>query len=64
MCLRPNRCVFAKAPAYQGKGRPKKHGHKMKLSAPITWQFLFESIEINDSTCEVVKIQKWSQFHF
>ncbi|MCZ8240583.1 MAG: transposase [Microcystis sp. LE19-131.1A] len=64
MRLRPNRCVFAKAPAYQGKGRPKKHGHKMKLSAPITWAIPIESIEINDSTWGVVKIQKWSQFHF
>jgi hypothetical protein len=64
MRLSPNRCVFAKAPAYQGKGRPKKHGHKMKLSDPITWAIPIESIEINGSTWGGVKIQKWSQFHF
>ena len=32
MRLRPNRCLFGAPPPYPGAGRPKKHGHKMKLS--------------------------------
>ncbi len=45
-------------------GRPKKHGHKMKLSDPTTWPIPIESIEINDPTWGIVQIQRWSEFHF
>ncbi len=62
MRLRPLRCIYGKPPVYGGKGRPKIHGHKMKLSDQTTWPIPVESIEINDSTWGVVKIQKWSQF--
>ncbi len=62
--LRPNRCVFGKPPTYQGKGRPKKHGQKMKLSDPTTWGIPVESMEINDPTWGQIEIQRWSQFHF
>ena len=64
MRLRPNRCLFAERDSYQGKGRPKKHGHKMKLSDPTTWAIPVETIEINDPTWGVIEIQRWSQFHF
>ncbi len=64
MRLRPNRCVFGKPPSYQGQGRPKKHGDKMKLSDPTTWGIPLESIEINDPTWGLIEIQRWSQFHF
>jgi hypothetical protein len=64
MRLRPNRCVFAEPDSYQGKGRPKKHGHKMKLSDPTTWAIPIEKIEINDPTWGVIEIQRWSQLHF
>ena len=46
--LRPNRCIYAEPPQYQGNGRPKKHGEKMKLSDPETWAVPVESIEIDD----------------
>ncbi len=45
-------------------GRPKIHGHKMKLSDPTTWSVPIESIEIDDLTWGKVEIQRWSQFHF
>ncbi len=64
MRLRPNRCVFGVPGAYPGKGRPKKHGHKMKLSDPTTWGVPVESIEIDDPTWGRVEIKRWSQFHF
>ena len=62
--LRPNRCIYAEPPQYQGNGRPKKHGEKMKLSDPETWAVPVESIEIDDPTCGVVKISRWNRFHF
>ncbi len=62
--LRPNRCIFAKPPKYQKKGRPKKHGHQMRLSDPESWAIPVARIEIDDPTWGVIEIQKWSQFHF
>ena len=64
MRLSPNRCVYAQPPKYQGKGRPRKHGQKMKLSAPTTWGIPVESVEINDPTWGIVEITRWSKFHF
>ena len=64
MRLRPNRCVFGAPRPYPGKGRPAKHGQKMKLSDSTTWGTPVESIEIDDPTWGKIKIQRWSQFHF
>lgn len=62
--LRPNRCIYAEPPQYQGNGRPKKHGQKMKLSAPETWAVPVESIEIDHTTWGVVKISLGEFFSF
>jgi len=51
-------------PQYQGKGRPRKHGDKMKLSDPETWAVPVEVIEIDDPTWGVIEISRWSRFHF
>jgi hypothetical protein len=64
MRLRPNRCLFAEPPEYQGKGRPKKHGDKMKLSDPTTWGIAVDSREINDPKWGIIEIQRWSKLHF
>ncbi len=64
MRLRPNRCLFGAPGAYPGKGRPAKHGQKMKLSDSTTWGVPVESIEIDDPTWGRVEIKRWSQFHF
>ena len=64
MRLRPNRCVFGAPRPYPGKGRPAKHGQKMKLSDSTTWGIPVESIEIDDPTWGRVEIKRWSQFHF
>ncbi|MDJ0842943.1 transposase [Crocosphaera sp.] len=64
MRLSPNRCIYAEPPKYQGKGRPRKHGQKIKLSDPTTWGIPVESIEINDPTWGRVEITRWSKFHF
>lgn len=36
MRLRPNLCLWG-PPPYGGKGRPRKHGDKFKLSDPASW---------------------------
>ncbi len=64
MRLRPNRCLWEPPPPYSGKGRPKKHGAKFKLSDRATWGIPLELIEIDDPTCGKLKIQRWSQLHF
>ncbi len=56
MRLRPNRCVFGAPGPYPGKGRPAKHGHKMKLSDSTTWGLPVESMEIDDPTWGRVEI--------
>lgn len=35
--VRPNRVLYAAAPDYAGKGRPRKHGNKFKLNDEQTW---------------------------
>ena len=64
MRLRPNRCLWGVPPAYKGKGRPKRHGAKFKLSDPTSWGIPVESIEIDDQTWGKVQIQRWRQLHF
>ena len=41
-----NRCVYGAPPAYQGRGAPAKHGHKMKLNHPETWSVPSEPVEL------------------
>ncbi len=50
MRLRPNRCLWGVPPAYDGKGRPKKHGAKFKLSDPASWGIPVKLVEIDDPT--------------
>ena len=64
MRLRPNRCLWGVPPAYDGKGRPKKHGAKFKLSDPASWGIPVKLVEIDDPTWGKVKIQHWRQLHF
>lgn len=35
--LNRNRCIFAPAPAYEGKGRPPEHGAKFSFAKPESW---------------------------
>lgn len=62
--LRPSRCIYAEPPKYQGKGRPRKHGQKMKLCDPNTWAIPVEIIEVDDPTWGIVEISRWRRFHF
>jgi hypothetical protein len=37
MRVRKNACLWSAPPAYSGRGRPRKHGSKMRLNDPTTW---------------------------
>jgi len=62
--LASNRCVYGVPPAYQGRGAPAKHGHKMKLNDPQTWSDPTEIIEVEDPKLGRVQVSRWSGYHF
>jgi hypothetical protein len=62
--LAANRCVYGAPPAYQGRGAPAKHGHKMKLNAPETWSLPTETVERDDPKLGRVRVTRWSEYHF
>ena len=64
MRLSSNRCFYGEPKTYDGRGRPKKHGHKFKLNDPETWLNSDEFVEVEDSSLGKIKIQAWHQFHF
>jgi hypothetical protein len=47
MRIRRNACFWSAPPAYSGRGRPQKHGQKMKLNDPETWPETTETIKID-----------------
>lgn len=62
--LRPNRCLWGAPPPYVGKGRPRIHGDKFKLSDPTTWPQPVATLEKSDPKLGRVRIQQWNAFHF
>jgi hypothetical protein len=64
MRLRPNRCLWGEPPPYAGKGRPRTHGEKFKLSDPSTWVTSQDTLIVDDPTWGRVQIQYWASLHF
>lgn len=62
--LRPNLCLWSDPPPYSGKGRPKVHGDKFKLSDSTTWSPPVAILELEDPNWGQVEIQQWSGLHF
>lgn len=62
--LRPNLCLWQAPPPYSGKGRPREHGDKFKLSDATTWPDAIESQEIDDPVWGTIEMKRWSQLHF
>jgi len=62
--LASNRCLYGTPPAYGGRGAPTKHGHKMKLNEPETWQLPTETVEVEDAKLGRVRVTRWSDYHF
>jgi DDE superfamily endonuclease len=65
MRLRKNACLWSAPPAYSGRGRPRKHGQKMRLNDPITWLEADTAIFI-DSHPQLgqVRVSQWLDLHF
>jgi len=65
MRLRKNACLWSAPPAYSGCGRPRKHGEKMKLNDPTTWQLPKTTMEIDEHPqLGEVRVSEWEDLHF
>ena len=62
--LRSNLCLWGAPPAYEGSGRPRKHGAKFKLNEPSTWAEVTSVLEVNDPKLGRVKVSLWENLHF
>jgi hypothetical protein len=65
MRVRKNACFWTAPPAYSGRGRPRKHGQKMQLSAPETWMEADTTLDIDEHPqLGQVRVQQWRDLHF
>jgi hypothetical protein len=62
--VRSNLCFYGNPEAYNGKGRPKKHGIKLKLNQCENFPVADEILEMEDPSLGQIRISKWSQLHF
>lgn len=62
--LRSNLCLWGSPPPYSGRGRPRVHGAKFKLSDTETWTTPVQIIEQNDTKLGRVRISIWHDLHF
>jgi len=61
--LRPNMCVWGPPPPYSGRGRPREHGDKFKLSDPATWPAPAQTLEVTDPKLGPVRVTLWRGMH-
>ncbi len=65
MRVRKNACLWSAPPAYSGRGRPRKHGQKMRLNDPTTWLEADTAIEIDEHPdLGQVRVRQWIDLHF
>jgi hypothetical protein len=65
MRVRKNACLWSAPPAYSGRGRPRKHGQKMRLNDPTTWLEADTAIEIDEHPqLGQVRVSQWLDLHF
>jgi len=65
MRVRKNACLWSAPPAYSGRGRPRKHGQKMRLNDQNTWLQADTAIEIDEHPeLGKVLIRQWLDLHF
>jgi hypothetical protein len=65
MRVRKNACLWSAPPAYSGRGRPRKHGQKMRLNDPSTWLQADNVIEIYEhSQLGQIRVSQWLDLHF
>ena len=65
MRLRKNACLWSAPPAYSGRGRPRKHGQKMRPGDQTTWLEADAVIEIDEHPeLGQVRVRQWLDLHF
>ena len=65
MRLRSNACLWSEPPVYSGRGRPRKHGQRIKLSDSTTWLEPDTVIEIDEHPqLGQVRVRQWLDLHF
>jgi hypothetical protein len=65
MRVRKNACFWSAPPAYSGRGRPRKHGQKMKLNDHETWMAADTLLEIDHHPqLGQVRVTQWRDLHF
>jgi hypothetical protein len=65
MRVRKNACFWSAPPAYSGRGRPRKHGQKMRLNDPTTWFQTDVAIFIDEHPeLGQVRVRQWLDLHF
>jgi len=62
--LRPNRVLYHAPEAYQGKGRPSKHGKKFSLKNEDTWNLAQAEITTQTPKLGRLRIRQWDSLHF
>jgi hypothetical protein len=61
--LRPNRVLYHAPKAYEGHGRPHKHGEKFKLKDSSTWPIPQEDLTVEDPKLGRLRIRRWQTLH-
>jgi hypothetical protein len=61
--LRPNRFLYQAPTAYEGHGRPHKHGEKFSLKDPSTWHNPQEEIATEDPKLGRLRVCRWETLH-
>lgn len=64
MRLRSNLCLWTSPPPYSGRGRPRIHGSKFKISDTDTWATPAQILEENDQKLGRIQIRVWHDLHF
>lgn len=62
--VRSNLCFYSNPEPYNGRGRPKKHGIKLKLNQCDNFPVADEILEMEDPSLGQIRISKWEQLHF
>ena len=61
--LRPNRVLYLAPAAYQGIGRPQKHGEKFKLKDSRTWHLPQDEVTVEDLKLGRLRVRRWEGLH-
>jgi hypothetical protein len=62
--VRPNRVLYAAAPTYSGRGRPRKHGNKFKLNDEQTWWQPDQHLAVESDSLGQMRLQLGQNLHF